>query len=48
MSDFDGEISDLYEEMEDFLRLQARQLEAHNKPLTLRTEYKTSLKLTDS
>lgn len=48
MTDFDAEISDLYAEMEVFLELQARKKDAHNQPLTLRTEYKTSLKLTDS
>jgi hypothetical protein len=47
MSDFDADTSDLYEEMTRFLRLQARQEEAKNSPITLRTEYKTSLKLTD-
>jgi hypothetical protein len=48
MSDFDADISDLYAEMELFLELQAHQKDVHNQPLTLRTEYKTSLKLTDS
>ena len=48
MTDLEADISGLYEEMTRFLRLQARQEETKNAPLTLRTEYKTSLKLTDS
>jgi hypothetical protein len=48
MSELDAEISSLYEEMEDFLRLQSRNEGSKNQPLTFRTEYKTNLKLTDS
>lgn len=48
MSDFDADISDLYLEMARFLKTQARQEDTKSQPLTLRTEYKTSLKLTDS
>jgi hypothetical protein len=48
MSELDAEISSLYEETEHFLKSQARNEAARNQPLTLRTEYKTSLKLTDS
>lgn len=48
MSDFDADISDLYLEMARFLKTQARQQDTKSQPLTLRTEYKTALKLTDS
>jgi hypothetical protein len=48
MSELDAEICSLYEETEHFLKSQSRNEAARNQPLTLRTEYKTSLKLTDS
>ena len=48
MTELDTQISSLYEEMQNFLRLQARNEGTTNQPLIFRTEYKTNLKLTDS
>ena len=48
MSELDAEISSLIDEMEQFFRSQARNEPTRYPPLTLRTEYKNSLKLTDA
>ncbi len=47
MSDFEGEISSLQVEMENFLRSVARKEPTSSQPLVLRIEYKNSLKLND-
>ncbi len=48
MADQDYEIDAIIKEMEQFLKSQARNHPSPSQPLYLKTEYKTSLKLTDS
>lgn len=48
MSENEQQIDSIFKEMESFLKSQAREEPIPSQPLYLRTEYKTSLKLTDS